>query len=87
MIFFAKKPVPTPRIRCRHAFPDHGSKGPRGFHVSIECATATKYQAGDQHDRLARNALKAPFERKMLEILVCPLTKGPLEFDRDESRN
>jgi len=22
-------------------------------------------------------------DQKLLEILVCPLTKGPLEFDRD----
>ena len=23
-------------------------------------------------------------DQKLLEILVCPLTKGPLEFDRDK---
>ena len=23
-------------------------------------------------------------DRKLLEILVCPLTKGPLEFDRNK---
>ena len=23
-------------------------------------------------------------DKKLLEILVCPLTKGPLEFDRDK---
>jgi len=24
----------------------------------------------------------APIDRRLLEILVCPLTKGPLEYDR-----
>ncbi len=24
-----------------------------------------------------------PVDAKLLEILVCPLTKGPLEYDRD----
>ena len=25
----------------------------------------------------------APLDPKLLEILVCPVTKGPLEYDRD----
>ncbi len=25
----------------------------------------------------------APVDPRLLEILVCPLTKGPLEYDRD----
>ena len=25
----------------------------------------------------------APIDPRLLEILVCPLTKGPLEYDRD----
>ena len=25
----------------------------------------------------------APIDRRLLEILVCPLTKGPLEYDRE----
>ena len=27
-------------------------------------------------------ALEAPLDPRLLEILVCPLTKGPLEYDR-----
>ena len=27
--------------------------------------------------------MTADIEPKLLEILVCPLTKGPLEYDRD----
>ncbi len=26
----------------------------------------------------------APIDPRLLEILVCPLTKGPLEYDRDK---
>jgi hypothetical protein len=26
---------------------------------------------------------QAPLDSRLLEILVCPLTKGPLEYDRD----
>ena len=28
----------------------------------------------------------APIDPRLLEILVCPLTKGPLEYDRDRGR-
>lgn len=28
-------------------------------------------------------ARPAPVDPRLLEILVCPLTKGPLEYDRD----
>jgi uncharacterized protein YbaR (Trm112 family) len=34
-------------------------------------------QAQDQ-----ANARQAPIDPRLLEILVCPLTKGPLEYDR-----
>lgn len=27
----------------------------------------------------------APIDPRLLEILVCPLTKGPLEYDRDHA--
>ena len=27
-------------------------------------------------------ALESPLDPRLLEILVCPLTKGPLEYDR-----
>lgn len=27
---------------------------------------------------------RTQFDRKMLEILVCPLTKGPLEYDSEK---
>lgn len=26
---------------------------------------------------------KAPIDPRLLEVLVCPLTKGPLEYDRE----
>ena len=29
------------------------------------------------------NPPHVPLDPKLLEILVCPLTKGPLEYDRD----
>jgi uncharacterized protein len=32
------------------------------------------HSSGDQDNRVA-------IDRKLLEILVCPLTKGPLEYD------
>jgi uncharacterized protein YbaR (Trm112 family) len=28
---------------------------------------------------------KAPLDARLLEILICPLTKGPLEYDREAS--
>jgi uncharacterized protein YbaR (Trm112 family) len=34
----------------------------------------------DQPEPSRRNA---PIDSRLLEILVCPLTKGPLEYDRD----
>jgi uncharacterized protein YbaR (Trm112 family) len=34
----------------------------------------------DQPEPPRRNA---PIDSRLLEILVCPLTKGPLEYDRD----
>jgi uncharacterized protein YbaR (Trm112 family) len=27
----------------------------------------------------------APLDPRLLEILVCPLTKGPLDYDRDNA--
>ena len=31
-------------------------------------------------------APQVPLDRRLLEILVCPLTKGPLEYDRVHNR-
>ncbi len=28
---------------------------------------------------------ETPIDRKLLELLVCPLTKGPLTYDREKS--
>lgn len=28
------------------------------------------------------NPMDSPMDTKLLELLVCPVTKGPLEFDR-----
>jgi len=32
---------------------------------------------------IAEPKRQAPIDPRLLEILVCPLTKGPLEYDRD----
>ena len=31
---------------------------------------------------VAESAAPSPIDPRLLEILVCPLTKGPLEYDR-----
>jgi uncharacterized protein len=31
----------------------------------------------------AATARQSPLDPRLLEILVCPLTKGPLEYDRE----
>jgi len=49
--------------------------------VSTGYATAPKYQAGDQRMTASPERLEGTVDPKLLEILVCPLTKGPLEFD------
>lgn len=33
-------------------------------------------------DELPEARRQAPIDPRLLEILVCPLTKGPLEYDR-----
>ena len=33
----------------------------------------------------AQDAEPVPIDPRLLEILVCPLTKGPLEYDRSAS--
>ena len=32
-------------------------------------------------DRNAKDALAQPVDRRLLAVLVCPVTKGPLEYD------
>jgi uncharacterized protein YbaR (Trm112 family) len=34
-------------------------------------------------DETAETKQQVPIDPRLLEILVCPLTKGPLEYDRD----
>jgi uncharacterized protein YbaR (Trm112 family) len=34
--------------------------------------------------REPQTARNAPIDPRLLEILVCPLTKGPLEYDADK---
>ena len=36
-------------------------------------------------DEPAETRRQAPIDPRLLEILVCPLTKGPLEYDREAS--
>src|SRR6202021_2625225 len=49
--------------------------------ASIEYATAAKHPAGDRSMSSPPERLEGTVDPKLLEILVCPLTKGPLEFD------
>jgi uncharacterized protein len=34
--------------------------------------------------RTYRGSYHSPMDTRLLELLVCPVTKGPLEFDRDK---
>jgi uncharacterized protein YbaR (Trm112 family) len=36
----------------------------------------------EEHGGQAESAAPSPIDPRLLEILVCPLTKGPLEYDR-----
>lgn len=36
-------------------------------------------------DETAETKRQAPLDPRLLEILVCPLTKGPLEYDHEAS--
>jgi hypothetical protein len=51
------------------------------LHVSTGYAKETKSQAGDRNMTASPERLEGTVDPKLLEILVCPLTKGPLEFD------
>ena len=37
---------------------------------------------GDNAVSVPNNPAPSPIDPRLLEILVCPLTKGPLEYDR-----
>jgi uncharacterized protein YbaR (Trm112 family) len=39
--------------------------------------------APDDRDRETPRSPPVPVDPRLLEILVCPLTKGPLEYDRE----
>ena len=46
------------------------------------CATATATAKPEKHAyEFQPERLEGTVDPKLLEILVCPLTKGPLEFD------
>src|ERR1700688_820360 len=51
------------------------------LHASIGYATGAKSRAGDQSMTASPERLEGTVDPKLLEILVCPLTKGPLEYD------
>jgi uncharacterized protein YbaR (Trm112 family) len=55
--------------------------GPARLPVFFEYATATNDLAGDETMTASSERLEGTVDPKLLEILVCPLTKGPLEFD------
>ena len=41
------------------------------------------HHAGDRSMTAAPERLEGTVDPKLLEILVCPMTKGPLEYDRE----
>jgi uncharacterized protein len=41
----------------------------------------SSYQAGDRSMTASPERLEGTVDPKLLEILVCPMTKGPLEYD------
>jgi uncharacterized protein YbaR (Trm112 family) len=47
----------------------------------IEYATAGRITKWEQRMTSSPERLEGTVDPKLLEILVCPLTKGPLEFD------
>jgi uncharacterized protein YbaR (Trm112 family) len=47
----------------------------------IEYATAGRIAKWEQRMTTSPERLEGTVDPKLLEILVCPLTKGPLEFD------
>ena len=49
--------------------------------VPNEYAKGSQDLAGDHRMTSPSERLEATVDPKLLEILVCPLTKGPLEFD------
>jgi uncharacterized protein len=57
-------------------------RGERGrLHVVIEYATAGRIAKWEPRMTASSERLEGTVDPKLLEILVCPLTKGPLEFD------
>lgn len=36
-------------------------------------------------DSREQRTRSVPIDRRLLEVLVCPLTKGPLEYDRESN--
>jgi len=50
-------------------------------HVVIEYATAGRIAKWERRMTSSPERLEGTVDPKLLEILVCPLTKGPLEFD------
>jgi uncharacterized protein len=60
---------------------------PNGFAISAtthfnRICYMVEHQAGDQCMTAPPERLEGTVDPKLLEILVCPLTKGPLEFDQ-----
>jgi uncharacterized protein YbaR (Trm112 family) len=61
------------------AFSSEVDAGPREKNVSTRIQS--RYQAGDNKMSTPPERLEGTVDPKLLEILVCPLTKGPLEYD------
>jgi uncharacterized protein len=53
----------------------------RWLDALTEYAMGAGCQAGDESMTASPERLEGTVDPKLLEILVCPLTKGPLEFD------
>jgi uncharacterized protein YbaR (Trm112 family) len=75
--FSPNRPLPP----ARRAAPGRRCDAPAPLHVSIEYATGSHRQAGDPRMTSSPERLEGTVDPKLLEILVCPVTKGPLEFD------
>ena len=69
--------VPSDRI-CYSVFERSGYRFAQGKRVK---KIQSRYQAGDNNMSSTPERLEGTVDPKLLEILVCPLTKGPLEYD------
>jgi uncharacterized protein YbaR (Trm112 family) len=80
-LFFGFFPLTDRYPPARPAAPGWPCDRATPLHLSIEYATGSHRQAGDPRMTSSPERLEGTVDPKLLEILVCPVTKGPLEFD------